>query len=175
MNDFQLNSVLICDDDQSFRERLSKSFESKGIQTLLAINTADALGKITEAKVDSAILDLRMPGESGLVLLKGLLAKFPDLRAVILTGYGSISTAMEAVRLGAHNYLTKPASFQSILAAISSPAGQAAIGSASLPSLEEVQNEYVNRILDQNDGNISRAARILGLHRRSLQRKLSRD
>jgi two-component system response regulator RegA len=116
-----------------------------------------------------------MPGESGLDLLRRLMAIDPTTKVLMLTGYGSIATAMEAVRLGAVNYLTKPADVDDILAAFD-PEAQAGDTSPGLetPSLARVEWEHIQRVLNDCDGNLSEAARRLGMHRRSLQRKASR-
>lgn len=173
MNSYQIRKLLICDDDDAFRERLSKSFNARGVDTCLASSATEAIEVLQDYSADTAILDLKMPGESGLSLLKALKQKYPALRVLILTGYGSISTAIEAVKSGAHNYLTKPSSIQSIIAALCDKPEQASV-KIPTPSLEEVEKEYVNRVLNENEGNISRAAKALGMHRRSLQRKLLR-
>ena len=173
MTEFQLNSILFCDDDVTFRERLLKSAKSKGLQADAVSSVDSALDFLMHRKVDALVLDLRMPEKSGLDLLRSLKDTRPNMRIVVLTGYGSIQTAVDAIRLGAHNYLTKPTSFQAIISSIQQQAGSFETD-FQVPSLEQVQDEYVNRILDYNQGNISKAAKDLGLHRRSLQRKLSR-
>jgi two-component system, response regulator RegA len=168
-------SLLLVDDDATYRERLAKALVARGCDVRTA---ADAPSAIALAEVDSpefAVLDLRMPGESGLELLRRLMAIDPTTRVLMLTGYGSIATAMEAVRLGAVNYLTKPADVDDILAAFNP--SEPDVGSTAdmeTPSLARVEWEHIQRVLNDCEGNLSEAARRLGMHRRSLQRKASR-
>ena len=168
-------SLLLVDDDGTYRERLAKAITQRGYEVRTA---ADAEAAVALAEADSpefAVLDLRMPGESGLELLRRLMTIDPTTRVLMLTGYGSIATAMEAVRLGAVNYLTKPADVDDILAAFTpeAPAGEANLDQAT-PSLARVEWEHIQRVLNDCEGNLSEAARRLGMHRRSLQRKASR-
>jgi two-component system response regulator RegA len=168
-------SLLLVDDDAVYRERLAKAITARGYEVRIA---ADAEAAVTLAEGDSpelAVLDLRMPGESGLDLLRRLKAIDPTTRVLMLTGYGSIATAMEAVRLGAVNYLTKPADVDDILAAFN-PEGQAVEAGADVetPSLARVEWEHIQRVLNDCEGNLSEAARRLSMHRRSLQRKAAR-
>lgn len=123
-----------------------------------------------------AVVDLRMPGENGLELLKHLHALYPQMRVVILTGYGSISNAVDALRLGAVNYVAKPAGTDDILAAFERAESPplTAVDTHEVPSLARAEWEHINRILSDCSGNISEAARRLGIHRRSLQRKLQK-
>jgi len=120
----------------------------------------------------AAIVDLKMPGSSGLDLVPELTARCPGVQVVVLTGYGSIATAVEAVRRGAMNYLTKPLDADQILAAFDKEADAPSV--EGTPSLARVEWEHIQRILHDCNGNISLAARKLGLHRRSLQRKLGK-
>jgi two-component system response regulator RegA len=168
-------SLLLVDDDAVYRERLAMAIASRGYEVRTA---ADAEAALVFAEADSpefAVLDLRMPGESGLELLRCLMAIDPTTRVLMLTGYGSIATALEAVRLGAVNYLTKPADVDDILAAFKPEALGAESGADSeTPSLARVEWEHIQRVLNDCEGNLSEAARRLGMHRRSLQRKASR-
>ncbi len=168
-------SLLLVDDDATYRERLAKAISLRGYEVRTA---AEAEAAVALAEADSpefAVLDLRMPGESGLDLLRRLMAIDPTTKVLMLTGYGSIATAMEAVRLGAVNYLTKPADVDDILAAFH-PQNQAGETNPALatPSLARVEWEHIQRVLNDCEGNLSEAARRLGMHRRSLQRKASR-
>lgn len=169
-------TFLVVDDDEIFRTRLIKALQSRGIEATGAASGDDALRIVPTLKPQAAILDMRMPGMSGLDLVSELAARVPGIRMVVLTGYGSIATAVEAVRRGAMNYLTKPLDADQILAAfereVDPPAG--ATVPESTPSLARVEWEHIQRILHDCNGNISRAARQLGLHRRSLQRKLGK-
>jgi two-component system response regulator RegA len=122
-----------------------------------------------------AVVDLRLPDGSGLDVVQRLKAIDPSTAIVVLTGYGSIATALESVRLGALHYLTKPTDADRILAAFQHGlASRPRDLAADPPSLARVEWEYLNRVLTDCDGNISEAARQLGMHRRSLQRKLSK-
>jgi two-component system response regulator RegA len=168
-------SLLLVDDDAVYRERLARAISARGYEVRTA---ADADAAAAQAEADSpeyAVLDLRMPGESGLDLLRRLRAIDPTTRVLMLTGYGSIATALEAVRLGAVNYLTKPADVDDILAAFHPEAEPGEVGTdLETPSLARVEWEHIQRVLSDCEGNLSEAARRLGLHRRSLQRKAAR-
>ena len=168
-------SLLLVDDDATYRERLAKAIAARGFEVRTAANTEAAMILAEAESPEFAVLDLRMPGESGLDLLRRLKALDPTTKVLLLTGYGSIANAMEAVRLGAVNYLTKPADVDDILAAFDpgDPSGDAAAGPET-PSLARVEWEHIQRVLSDCDGNLSEAARRLGMHRRSLQRKASR-
>ena len=168
-------SLLLVDDDATYRERLAKAITRRGYEVRTAANAAAAVALAEADSPEFAVLDLRMPGESGLDLLRRLMAIDSTTTVLRLTGYGSIATAMEAVRLGAVNYLTKPADVDDILAAFD-PETQASGTNPGMetPSLARVEWEHLQRVLKDCDGNLSEAARRLGMHRRSLQRKASR-
>lgn len=168
-------SLLLVDDDAVYRERLAKAITLRGYEVRTAADVESAVALAEADSPELAVLDLRMPGESGLELLRRLMAIDATTRVLMLTGYGSIATAMEAVRLGAVNYLTKPADVDDILAAFS-PEGQAIEAGADVetPSLARVEWEHIQRVLNDCEGNLSEAARRLGMHRRSLQRKAAR-
>ena len=171
-------SVLVVDDDEVFRLRLVRAFRDRGFDARAAANAAEAM---EAAQVDSpeyAVVDLRMPDKRGLEVVRFLKALDPTTNIVVLTGYGSIATAIDAVRLGATHYLTKPSDVDDILAGFArahTPPGEA-LGEVrhEVPSLARAEWEHINRILADCNGNISQAARLLGLHRRSLQRKLAK-
>lgn len=174
MTDFLPQRILVVDDDHVYRERLARSFRESGHEVRTAEDAVSGVRVAREFSPQAAVLDLRMPGD-GLECLRQLKDEHPDIRAVILTGYGSIATAIEAVRAGAVDYLTKPADAEQILPVL--------LGSASVPagteihqppSLERLEWEHIQRVLHDHGGNISRAAEALGLHRRSLQRKLQK-
>lgn len=169
--------LLICDDDAIFRERLGRAFRDRQFAVTLAANAAEALGVLGRESPDLAVIDLRMPGRSGLDLLQDLLRCAPKLKVVILTGYGSIATAVDAIRLGAINYVPKPADVDDILAAFErAPEGEGTSLARryQAPSLARAEWEHINRVLADCSSNISEAARRLGIHRRSLQRKLQK-
>jgi two-component system, response regulator RegA len=171
-------SVLVVDDDATLRTRLVRAFESRGFEAHGAANAEIALEMAREESPELAVVDLRMPGASGLDVVRGLKAIDPATNVVVLTGYGSIATALDAVRLGATHYLTKPADVDDILTAFArahtAPAEPTATIDHGVPSLARMEWEHINRVLADCGGNITQAARLLGLHRRSLQRKLSK-
>jgi two-component system, response regulator RegA len=171
-------SIMVVDDDVTFRTRLVSALEARGMEACGAGSPQEAKELAARQKPARAVLDLRMPGGSGLELVSDLLGINSGMAIVILTGYGSIATALEATRRGAMDYLTKPADADQILAAFSKHGGKTAAkaegGSASAPSLARVEWEHIQRILTDCGGNISKAARVLGIHRRSLQRKLQK-
>ena len=167
--------VLIVEDDDALRGRLARAFASRGLDVRQVSNAADAEATARDDPPEMVVLDLRMPDGSGLDLIPKLLQIDPNTRIVVLTGYGSVATAIEAVRRGARHYLTKPADADEILAAFDRESGPS---SGALPlepmSLDRVEWEHINRVLMDCQGNISEAARVLRLHRRSLQRKLAK-
>jgi two-component system response regulator RegA len=139
----------------------------------LAASVDEALGLVQDAP-EYAVVDLRMPGQSGLELLKALKGKDPNTRVVMLTGYGSIPTAIEATKLGATGYLAKPADADEVVKALLGEAATATDVTHETPSLARAEWEYIHRVLADCEDNISEAARRLGIHRRSLQRKLQK-
>ena len=169
--------ILLVDDEAHFRDRLARALERRGHQVLAAGGYDEAMAVLDRERPEFAVVDLRMPGPSGLELVKAALALRPHLQILVLTGYGSIATATEAIRLGAVNYLSKPADADEILAAFS-PAAAVPIEEAtediSTPSLARAEWEHINRVLTDCGGNISEAAKRLQLHRRTLQRKLGK-
>lgn len=169
-------SVMIVDDDDVFRTRLGRAFETRAWEVFLASNTAQALSLARDFSPDLAVVDLRINDASGLDAVRGLRLLDPTMFIIMLTGWGSIATALEAIREGANHYMSKPVDADQIVAAFSSLPAAAASSSAlpSVPSLARVEWEHIQRVLTDCDGNISLAARQLGLHRRSLQRKLSK-
>lgn len=171
--------MLVVDDDNSFRDRLVRAFQTRGIDAHGAHDALEAMNRARVLKPHRAVVDMRMPGKTGLELVKDLVAFDPNMQVVILTGYGSIATAVEAVRNGALDYLNKPVDADQILQVFDrdedAPSPQAAqAAQEQIPSLARVEWEHIQRILLDCGGNISQAARKLGIHRRSLQRKLSK-
>ena len=166
-------TLLIVDDDERFRARLMRAFRDRGLEVRGAADYDEALAAAHTESPELALVDLRLPGRSGLELVRELKAFDETTNVVVLTGYGSIATALESVRIGATNYLTKPADADQILAAFDGPVTNAP-ASSGVPSLARVEWEHIQRVLAGCDGNVSQAARLLGIHRRSLQRKLSK-
>jgi len=170
-------SVLVVDDDETFRSRLVRAFQSRELEAQGAKDGEEAVLLAKKESPEFAVVDLRMPGMSGLDVVRELKAIDAMTNIVVLTGYGSIATALEAVRLGATHYLTKPADVDDILAAFdraNRAPSEPAVVEHNVPSLARAEWEHINRVLTDCGGNISQAARLLGLHRRSLQRKLSK-
>lgn len=177
MSDESARSVLVIEDDTVYRERLVQALRDRGLEASGAANGELALEQARRESPELAVVDMRMPGISGLEVVRELHAIDPTTRIVVLTAYGSIATAIDAVRLGAVHYLTKPADADEILQAFDRaplPAESDSQVSYEPLSLARVEWEHINRVLADCAGNISKAARVLGLHRRSLQRKLSK-
>lgn len=172
-----MSNILLVDDDNFFRERLERAFAGRGYTVLSASGYEEAMKIIREEKPEMALVDLKMPGRSGLELIRDAVALNPEMKIVVLTGYGSIATATEAVRSGALYYLPKPADVDDILNAFSRDDKlQEEIEQVDFtpPSLARAEWEHINRILADCDGNISAAAKKLNIHRRTLQRKLQK-
>jgi two-component system response regulator RegA len=172
-----LPSILLVDDDEVFRRRLARAFESRGYDTRIASNYDEAVNSAKEDSPEMAVVDLRMPGRSGLELVQALKEIDPATKVVVLTGYGSIATAVDAIRLGATHYLAKPADADDIVSAFKrgeAPPLNPPDPEYQAPSLARAEWEHINRVLSDCGGNISEAARRLGIHRRSLQRKLQK-
>jgi len=178
VSDAQQPSILVVDDDQTFRTRLARAFRDRGYDVAVAGDYETAMDQARGDSPEYAVIDLKMPGRSGLELARDLKAIDPTTRILILTGYGSIATAVEAMRLGVAWYLTKPADADDILHAFARadepPLAGGTPGEFAAPSLERAKWEHIQRILSDAGGNVSAAARRLGLHRRSLQRLLDR-
>lgn len=165
--------LLVVDDDEAFRESLVLEFQDRGYHCSGASDHRSALAAAAVYRPQYAVIDLRLGGERGLEVLKDLVERVPGLCAVVLTGYGSVATAVEAVKLGARHYLTKPCDPDDIEAAFQRKEGDPTVDIADSPlSLARHEREYIEYVLAQTGGNISEAARRLGLHRQSLQRKL---
>ncbi len=170
-----MQSILLVDDEEHFRSRLARAFVNRGYTVLQAANVDEALEKIRENRPAWVLVDLKMPGKSGLDLLREARELDPGLKIVVLTGYGSIATATEAVKLGAHYYLPKPVDVDDILNAFEKGATATEAGEKQefeAPSLARAEWEHIQRVLNDCDNNITAAAQRLGIHRRTLQRKL---
>ncbi len=162
-------SILVVDDDDVFRRRLARALSDRGLRVVEASSAAEALALTTDVSPELASVDLRMPDRDGLALVRELHRRDPTTRIVVLTGFGSIATALDAVRLGATHYLTKPVDADELLAAFDPPRES----SPKRVSLQEIERAHIESVMTSCGGNITQAARILGIHRRSLQRKLS--
>ncbi len=170
-----MKPLLLVDDDPIFNEVLAKALNKRDFTVTTATDVENAKQLLKEFQPDYAVVDLRMPGPSGLELIPLLCELNKQIKIVILTGYASISTAVEAVKLGATHYLTKPADADEIVAAFERESGETQTDIASKPiSLDRLEWEHIQKVLAECDGNVSEAARRLGLHRRTLQRKLQK-
>lgn len=170
-------SILIVDDDEVFRRRLARAFEDREYDTRTANGFDEALDQASSDSPEYAVVDLKMPGKGGLELVVALKKIDETTKVVVLTGYGSIATAIDAIRLGATYYLPKPADADDIVAAFNradAPPLEPPEPDYQAPSLARAEWEHINRVLSDCGGNISEAARRLGIHRRSLQRKLQK-
>lgn len=175
INADQLPSMLIVDDDQMFCHVLTRALERRGFAVTVAGNAASALRAAQENPPEYAVVDLNMPGESGLTLIPQLKALDEQTRIVVLTGYSSIATAVEAIKLGATHYLAKPANADEILAAFGREEGDTGTPiSDRPPTVNRLEWEHIQKVLLENNGNISATARALSMHRRTLQRKLNK-
>jgi two-component system response regulator RegA len=173
-------AILLVDDDEVFRDRLARALRERGQTVVTACDAATAMAVSAEAQFAYAVLDLRMPGASGLDLLTAIRRQNPTMRIVVLTGYGSIVSAVDAMARGAHNYLSKPADADDIMVALTSdrPTSDAQPVDARAtppPSLARAEWEHIQRILADCGGNVSEASRRLGITRRTLQFKLKKD
>jgi len=167
--------LLIVDDDVIYSETLARVMQRQGFNCITANDSANAAIRAKKNNPELALIDLRIDKESGLQLTQDLLKILPDLQIVILTGFASIATAVEAIKLGAIHYLTKPATPEQIKAAFQNSEGNTKEAAPEHPlSVERLEWEHIQKVLNENDGNISAAARSLGMHRRTLQRKLNK-
>jgi two-component system response regulator RegA len=171
-------SFLVVDDDEVFRTRLVRALAARGYDAQGASDYDEAMALARVESPELAVVDLRLPGRSGLDLVRDLRAVDDTTSILVLTGYGSIATAVESLKLGAVHYLSKPLDVDQVLAVFEEPASAAAATDGhdplTVPTLARVEWEHIHRVLTDCGGNISQAARLLGLHRRSLQRKLAK-
>jgi two-component system, response regulator RegA len=175
VTDSEQETILLVDDDRSFCGALAGALRRRGFRVVVAHDHDDALAEAEAWSPARAVVDLRMPGKGGLEIVQGLRRIQPGLRILILTGYGSIATAVEAIKIGAVHYLTKPAEVDAILAAFERKEASLDVEAPTSPRpLDEVEWEHLQKVLTDCGGNVSEAARRLGMHRRSLQRKLAR-
>jgi two-component system response regulator RegA len=175
-SDKLLPTILVVEDDDAFRAILVQALEARGYEVRGVADARSALAAARQESPEMAVVDLRLgSGESGLDVVRGLKEIDSSTAIVVLTGYGSIATALESIRLGALHYLTKPTDPDRILAAFERGlAARPRDLSIDTPSLARVEWEHLQRVLTDCGGNISEAARELGMHRKSLQRKLAK-
>lgn len=174
-----MNRVFLLDDDPAFLSLLSNLLKRQGHTVFTAETAEQAMKMLDSLDVDKAVLDLNLEGVSSLPVLKALMQHQPQCHAIMLTGYASIATTVEAMKLGAKDYLCKPASLDAILQALSLSTEEASAKPTgeenySPMSPKRMEWEHIQRVLQENDGNISATARVLNMHRRTLQRKLQK-
>ena len=168
-------SILILDDDVTFAQTLARSFNRKGFECLISHSIAEATALLRTAQPDYAVIDLKIHQESGLHFLPILHRESVHTKALILTGYSSISTTVEAMKLGCVNYLCKPVNSDEILQALEHLDASPDVPIADdPPSVSRLEWEHIQRVLAQHEGNISATAKALSMHRRTLQRKLQK-
>ncbi|PTQ89378.1 response regulator transcription factor [Agitococcus lubricus] len=167
--------LLLVDDDATFRQVLTRAMQRRGFEVISAESVEQAVGLLSQQSPEFAVVDLKMQGASGLELVSQLHQLDNQTRIVVLTGYASIATAVEAIKLGATHYLAKPASVDDIIQAFGRVEGDSALSPKEQPlSVDRLEWEHIQRVLQAHDGNISATARALNMHRRTLQRKLAK-
>lgn len=169
-----LPTLLLVDDDDAFRSAMSSALARRGFAVTAAANAPEAEQAARAQVFEYALVDVRMPGPSGIDLVATLRAIDDGTRVVVLTGYGTIASAVAAMRAGAVDYLTKPVDASACERALLGRATEGEVSPDDVPSLDRVEYEYLQRVLADSGGNVSEAARRLGMHRRSLQRKIAR-
>lgn len=168
-------TLLLVDDDPSFCEVMAEALSARGLAVRVAHGVPEALAMIADEPPEYAVVDLKMPGPSGLELVKRLKALDAHTRIVVFTGYASVATAVEAIKLGATHYLAKPADADEVMAALHRDEGDAAAAVGTQPlSVDRLEWEHIQRVLAECNGNVSETARRLRMHRRTLQRKLAK-
>jgi two-component system response regulator RegA len=168
-------NLLLVDDDENHRWALRRAFENRGYSVREADSVPQALAVVQSWSARYAVVDLRMPGPSGLTLIPRLKDADPDVRIVVATAYSSIATAVEAIKLGAVYYLTKPVDADTVEAAFYRERGDENVAASDgRLSVDRLAWEHIQRVLGEFRGNISATARALGMHRRTLQRKLNK-
>ncbi|HEY6896798.1 MAG TPA: response regulator transcription factor [Rhodocyclaceae bacterium] len=169
-----LPSLLLIDDDDVFRRVMARAMARRGYAVQEAADGDTARRLAAAAPPEFVLLDLKLAEESGLALIGELLALDPETRIVMLTGYASVATAVEAIKLGATHYLAKPVDADQVVAAFGRVNGDASVPLGDPLSVERVEWEHIQRVLAEHEGNISATARALKMHRRTLQRKLAK-
>lgn len=167
--------LLLVDDDETFCKVLKSALERRNYEVLVANDVKSGLALAEQYLPEYAVIDLRIGYESGLELVKRLISLDANTNCVVLTGFASIATAVEAIKLGAIHYLTKPANADEIVNALNKNEGDSTVSISETPlSVKRLEWEHLQKVLMQYDGNISAAARALNMHRRTLQRKLDK-
>lgn len=167
--------LLVVDDDPVFRGVLARALARRGFEVEVAAGVDEARGRFDSGLPDYAVLDLKMPDGSGLALVQDLKLRNPKARIVVLTGFASVATAVEAIKLGAVHYLPKPADADEVVAAFGRHSGDPAAALSERPlSVDRLEWEHIQKVLAEHGGNVSATARALNMHRRTLQRKLGK-
>jgi two-component system response regulator RegA len=167
-------SLLIVDDDKSFLQRLARAMEGRGFSVSIAESVSDGLSQVERAAPAFAVVDMRLGDGNGLDVISALKKRRPDARGIILTGYGNIATAVNAVKLGAVDYLAKPADADDVIAALLAVEGKKPEPPEHPMSADRVRWEHIQRIYELCGRNVSETARQLNMHRRTLQRILAK-
>lgn len=165
---------MVVDDDPVFGGVLARALAKRGFEVELAAGLGEARRKMAASAPDYAVVDLKMPDGSGLALVEELTRRNPRARVVVLTGFASVATAVEAIKLGAVHYLPKPADADEVVSAFGRGAGDASLPVGIPLSVNRLEWEHIQKVLAENGGNVSATARALNMHRRTLQRKLSK-
>jgi two-component system response regulator RegA len=172
--DLTERSLLIVEDDKSFLQRLARAMESRGFEVTTAESVSDGLLEVERTAPAFAVVDMRLGDGTGLDVISALKSRRPDARAIILTGYGNIATAVNAVKIGAVDYLAKPADADDVVAALLAIEGRKAEPPEHPMSADRVRWEHIQRIYELCNRNVSETARRLNMHRRTLQRILAK-
>jgi two-component system, response regulator RegA len=168
-------SLLLVDDDETYARVLGGALARRGFDVRIAHSVGEAIIAAECAPPEYAVVDLKLPDGSGLKLVSRLLELDAQTRLVVLTGHGSIPSAVEAIKLGATHYLVKPASTDDLIAAFDRDGGDDDVPISAKPmSIGRLEWEHINHVLQENGGNVSATARALSMHRRTLQRKLAK-
>jgi two-component system response regulator RegA len=165
---------LLVDDDALYLQTLQRSLQRRGITAAIAKDSAEALASARAQSPDFALIDLKLGRESGIDLIAPLRQLCPDVMIVLVTGYASVATAVEAIKRGADNYLLKPTTVEMVLRALMEDVSTSANPETTMTPLSRLEWEHIQQALNETNGNVSAAARLLGMHRRSLQRKLAK-
>jgi len=169
------SKLLVVDDDPVFRGVLARALAKRGFDVQAAAGLAEARRALDDDTPDYAVVDLKMPDGSGLVLVEELKRRNPRARIVVLTGFASVATAVEAIKLGAVHYLPKPADADEVISAFGREAGDSTTRVSPRPlSVDRLEWEHIQKVLAEHGGNVSATARALNMHRRTLQRKLTK-
>lgn len=167
--------LLLVDDDETFCNVLKSALEKRSYEVIVANDVESGIQLAEQNEPEYAVIDLRIGHQSGLELVKKLISLDGNTQIVMLTGFASIATAVEAIKLGAIHYLTKPANADEIVSALKKNEGDSSVAISETPlSVKRLEWEHLQKVLMQHDGNISAAARALHMHRRTLQRKLEK-